>query len=375
MKISSLLLALLLVPAGASAQTTVVPFQPGLTASGITYYLPSTTLRFVVTATRTTHTPGPYATYAERFLDIHDAPLTTFDEWTLDDISLVAYGTPDVSQGYSIALNPKSLAPLVTLTADGILLAVNDETALPSPLPRASVIQLASTTAKPDEFLTPEILRATSMVKKAELAAQEIYDIRENRSLIAKGLADFNPTDGTQLQLMLSELDRSERGIMQQFIGTTQSARYTFTFDVTPQPSDPSSERTPQHTILFRFSRHLGVVDADDLAGEPFTLTVTDETTLPAPVIDPKTKKPVDPSSSKSKVSQDLRYRVPGRARISIEGNGAEHLSAISPIAQFGRVEHLGGELFKAGKVNTKVQLNAVTGNIEHITTEPVMNK
>lgn len=375
MKISSLLLALLLVPTGASAQTSVVPYRPGLTANGITYYLPSTALRFVVTATCTTHVPGPYAAYAERFLDIHDAPLTNYDEWTLDDIQLVTYGTPDTTQAYTIGLNPKSLAPLVTLTPDGLLLAVNDEVNFPTPLPRAEVTHLPSNMANPDDFLTPDILRATSMAKKAELAAQEIYDIRENRSLIAKGLADFNPTDGTQLGLMLSELERSERGLLQQFIGTTQSARHTFTFDVTPQAVNATADNRVTEEILFRFSRHLGVVDADDLAGEPFTLIVANETTLPEPAIDPKTKKPIDIDALNAKPSSDLRYRLPGRARLSVESAGKERFSAIVPVAQYGRVEHLGGELFKAAKVTTKVRLNSVTGNIEHITTEPIVGK
>lgn len=372
---ASLLLSLaLLSPSSAVAQTAVDTYKPGLTANGITYFLPSTTLRFVVTAMRTTHTPGPYAAYAERFLDIHDAPITAYDEWQIEGVDVVPYGTPDVSQAYTIALNSKSLAPLVTLTPEGILLAVNDEVQLPAQPPRAGIAPLPSSLASPENFLTPDILRATSMSKKAELAAQEIYDIRENRSLIAKGLADFNPTDGTQLGLMLSELERNEKGLMQLFTGTTASARCTFVFDVTPPPADPTVENASFNDVLFRFSRHLGVVDADDLAGDPYMVTIVNETTLPKPALDPKTGKPIA-QSPKSQHVQDLRYRVPGRARIDVACSDASLLSVNVPLAQFGRVEHLGGELFKAAKVTTKVRLNGVTGNIEHIQTTPIVGK
>lgn len=339
----------------AAAQTTVTPYTPGITPAGITYFLPKTSVRFIVKATRTTHFPGEYAAYAERYLGITDATLSEFDVWTLDDVSLVAFGTPDASQAYTIDLNPKSTAPLVTMTPDGRLLAINAETPLPAPLEGPKVEKVAAERIAAGDFFTPEMLRATSVAKKAELAAQEIYDIRENRGLIAKGQADFNPTDGTQLQLMLQELDRSERALTSLFTGHSQSEHHTFVIDYTPEKAVDGEQ-------LFRFSRHLGMVDADDLAGEPYLISVADETTLPAPVVDPK---------AKTKEVNDVRYRIPGRAHITLTTGQRTICEAAVPVAQFGRVEHLGGELFVAKKVTTHVRLNDVTGNIEHIDVVP----
>lgn len=338
----------------AKAQTSVTPYTPGISPAGITYFLPKTSVRFVIKATRTTRHPGEYAAYAERYLGLSDATLATFDEWTLDDVSLVAFGTPDTSQAFTIDLNPKSTAPLVTLTPDGRLLSINAETALPEPLEGASVEKIPAEQLAVAEHLTPEMLRATSISKKAELAAQEIYDIRENRALIAKGQADFNPTDGTQLQLMLHELDRSERALTSLFTGYSESERHTFVLDYTPEKAVSGEQ-------LFRFSRHLGLVDADDLAGEPYLITVVDETTLPAPVVDPK---------AKAKEVNDVRYRIPGRAHITLTTGQRTVYEAAVPIAQLGRVEHLGGELFVAKKGTVHVRLNDVTGNIEHIDIE-----
>lgn len=340
----------------ATAQTTVLPYQPGITPAGITYFLPKTSVRFVIKATRTHYTPGQFANYAERYLNVNDAPQTPYDVWTLDDIALVPYGIADTSQAYTIALNPKSTAPLVTLTPDGRLLAINAEVAQPAELPTASVTKEATTAINPNDYFTTDMLRATSMAKKAELAAQEIYDLRENRSLIAKGQADFNPTDGTQLQLMLQELDKNERALTMLFTGSSEVEHHTFVFDYTP-------EKVVNGDILFRFSRHLGLVDADDLAGEPYILYITDETTLPAPIVDPK---------SKAKEVLDVRYRIPGRARITLAAKEQTVFEAAFPVAQFGHTEHLGGELFVAKKVETHVQINAVTGNVEHIESLPV---
>lgn len=340
----------------ASAQTTVLPYQPGITPAGITYFLPKTSVRFVIKATRTHYTPGQFANYAERYLNVSDAPQTPYDVWTLDDIALVPFGTADTSQAYTIALNPKSTAPLVTLTPDGRLLAINADVDQPIDLPTASITKETVTSINPNDYFTTDMLRATSISKKAELAAQEIYDLRENRNLIAKGQADFNPTDGTQLQLMLSELDKNERALSMLFTGSSETEHHTYVIDYTP-------EKAVNGDLLFRFSRHLGLVDIDDLAGEPYTISVNDETTLPAPVVDPK---------AKVKEVLDVRYRIPGRARIALSTKQHVIFEASLPIAQFGHTEHLGGELFVAKKVETRVHLNAVTGNVEHIDSHPI---
>lgn len=340
----------------ATAQTNVLPYQPGITPAGITYFLPKTSVRFVIKATRTHYNPGQFANYAERYLNVSDAPQTPYDVWTLDDISVVPFGTADTSQAYTIALNPKSTAPLVTLTPDGRLLAINTEVPQPAELPTASVTKEPAASINPNDYFTTDMLRATSMAKKAEFAAQEIYDLRENRNLIAKGQADFNPTDGTQLQLMLAELDKNERALTMLFTGSSEVEHHTYVLDCTP-------EKAVNGDILFRFSRHLGLVDNDDLAGEPYILCIADETTLPAPVVDPK---------AKVKEVLDVRYRIPGRARISLFTKQQTVFEVSLPVAQFGHTEHLGGELFVAKKAETHVQLNAITGNVEHIESLPV---
>ena len=57
---------------------------------------------------------------------------------------------------------------------------------------------------------------------------------------------------------------------------------------------------------------------------------------------------------------------MPGEALVRIQQGQQIWVKDVLPVAQFGRVEHLGGILFDK-KFNTRVWLSAVTGNIEKI--------
>lgn len=350
----SVLLACL--ASSAHAQTSVVPFQPGVSPAGITYFLPQTSLRFLVTATCTTHHAGPYAQYAERFLGIAGVPTTDVDEWTLDSIEAIAYGTPDTAEAYTVALNPKSDAPLVTLTPAGLLLAINADVDYPALLPEGKTWDVGVDNPVASDHFSEDYMRAGSVVKKAQIVAEEIYDIREKRSLIAGGEADFNPTDGKQLQLMLERQDKKELALKSLFLGTESKKSHRYILDFTPLSS-------VSDYLLFRFSKYLGMVDTDDLSGEPYYLRLTDTTVLPEPA-------PVAQSKKAPKVVNDVRYRIPGKANVQLSNTKGKIFEQNFNIAQFGRVEHLGGELFNK-KFTTKVYFDAVTGNIRHIDMAP----
>ena len=188
----------------------------------------------------------------------------------------------------------------------------------------------------------------------AELTAAEIYDIRENRNLLTKGQADFMPKDGEQLRLMLANLDTQEKALLELFTGTKTSERHTFVFDICP-------EQAAGQTTLFAFSKYLGMVDVDDPAGTPFVLNIQK---LPSvkPVY-------VDNSGKQKKEVLDLRYVVPANVELSVTSGDEVWAKQVVPMAQFGQIEHLGGELFNK-KFTTHVQLSPVTGGIVNIEAE-----
>ena len=324
------------------AQTEVTSYTPGVTADGITYFLPNTSIRIVVNATKKHHIPGEFCEYADRYLHLKDVPQTPYDEWNINNIQLVAYGTADKNKAYSIKFKQKTSAPLVKLTPDGRLLSVNSTISDKDiTLPMPSVTPNNEKIIKGEDFKTEEILSAGSTSKMAELTANEIYDIRENRGLLTKGQADFMPKDGEQLKLMLANLDTQEEGLLQLFKGSTTSETHVFAFDITPTTNI-------EKQIVFNFSKYLGIVDNDDPAGVPYYISIKDLQTLPTATASTKGKQ--------KDSNEDLKYNIPSNAKVTIFTEQKEFVSQQIPMAQFGRVEN-----------TTHVQLSPITGNISKI--------
>ena len=126
------------------------------------------------------------------------------------------------------------------------------------------------------------------------------------------------------IETMIAQLDERENALLSLFLGTKSTEEHVFTLEVTPQ-------QTQQTLDLFRFSRYLGLVDANDVAGTPIQLQISDQATLPETEESPKKKKEVE----------DLRYRIPSNAAIRIFDESRVWFTGIVPIAQFGRIDTL----------------------------------
>lgn len=339
----------------ANAQTEVSPYEPGVTKEGVTYFLPKTGIHVTLTVKRDHFEPGEYCKYAERYLRLKNVTQQPYDEWKILKLEITTYGVADPSQAYSIKVKTKTSAPLVSLASDGRLLAINTTAAAIPPLSRPEIIKEEKKALNPADYKTGEILAAGSTTKMAELTANEIYDIRENRSMLTKGQADFMPQDGEQLRLMLMQLDANEEALLQLFKGTTTSETHIFTFDFVPEGNEELEEQ-----LLFRFSKHFGIVDKDDLSGTPFYIAIEDMHSLP----------PENATGTKNqKDKEDLRYTVPGKATVHILRDKEEIASQVITVAQLGRIEHLGGDLFNK-KYTTSVVLSPETGAIVKLNAE-----
>ena len=351
---TKLFLSLALCALSATAQTQIHPYEPGRTLEGITYFLPKTALHVVVTAKRTVYEPGEYAIYAERLLRLNDVVLEKEERWELQTITVSTYGVADSLRAYSIVHDLRTPVPFVRLAPDGRLLSINTEPLELEELEEPSVLDIKEAKLEAADFKTRDVLHAGSRLKMAELTANEIYDIRENRSLLVKGQADFMPSDGEQLRLMLETLDKQEEALLQLFKGSSSSQMHTFVLNYLP------SKDGVEHDVLFRFSKYLGLVEADNLAGEPYYIDVRDMKTLPAvKPIDPNDKKAIKKAQQTQQLG--LRYLLPGTAEIKIYDAYTSLATLQVPLSQFGRVEHLGGDLFNK-KMQTSVQLSPTTG-------------
>lgn len=348
-----------------AAQTVVTEYRPGVTAEGVTYFLPKTGLHIVVKATKKTFIPGECCQYAERYLRLADVPQQQYDEWTLQGISVEPYAEADVRRAYSIKLKPKTTAPFATLAADGRLLAINCDDVVEEDCvltgPSSRVTKPSDEDAR--HFKSEAILAAGSKSKMAEIAASEIYDIRESRSLLSKGQADFMPQDGEQLRLMLANLDKQEAGLLRLFTGTTIEEEHVQAFDYMP-------EQAGDKIVLCRFSKYIGLVDADNLAGEPVYISLKPQLT---PQAEPEESTDESVTSKKASAKEtpffDVRYAVPAKTAVNITYQGGALAQFTLPMPQFGRVETLGAELFNK-KIPTHVLFSPETGGILKITTD-----
>lgn len=340
------------IPHTAAAQTQVSPFVPGSTIEGVCYYLPRTALRIAVTVERERQIPGELNQYAFKYMRINDAPSEPSERWSITDIQLHPYGVPDKAKAYSIALKGRTVAPLVSLSSEGIILGINadiTETLMPA-LPQGKA---APTPCDPRKLMNREMLQATSPSKLAELVAQEIYDIRESRNALIRGEADNTPKDGEQLKLMINKLDEQEAAYTSLFCGTVMKSTHVFTLQYTPDAQH-------DQTVLFRFSSKLGPLAHDDLAGEPVYVRVKCAETLPPVVHDERA------DAKKAKMQQGVYYNVPVLTNIDVFTPQQKYASLSVPMAQFGRTEILSNTMFDK-KTTTQVTFFQSTGAVKDI--------
>lgn len=349
MKKNLILAAALLTTLTATAQTEVTVGVMRGKDYGVTYMLPKTELEIVLQITRHTYTPGVFCQYAGRYLQQKQVSTEPEEHWTLDNIQLNTVGTPDREHVYFVKLKDKTVAPLMELTEDGIVRSINlPFSGTPAKQPENTVNRQEKQLPDPNKFLTEEILLAGSTAKKAELVAKEIYLMRESRNDLLRGDAENTPQDGMQLKLMLDNLEEQEQALTEMFTGHTTKQTKNVSIRITPAEM--------KDKVAFRFSQKLGLLDKDNLAGEPYYLTITNLNTPSLP--------PVEETDSKKKDElEGVAYNLPGRAKITLKQGNHTLLETETPLTQFGTIEYLAPALFNKNSTTT-VLFDTTTGGL-----------
>ena len=343
-------------PLLSGAQTQLSQYKPGVTTDGAVYFLPKTGISVQVLVEKTTYQPGEFSRYAQRFLRRSDISQEPSVSHRIISIEQVPFAIADTLKGYAVKFNAKTVAANVTLADDGRLLAINAEPLkaepakpLFKPAPRPAPVN-------PRQYMSEEILSCGSTAKMAELTAHEVYDLRENRSLLIKGQADFMPKDAGQMQLMLNHLDEQEQALSSMFVGTTVCDTTLHVITVVPDGSF-------QRQLLFRLSQVNGLVDIDDLSGTPYYISIEDLKTVPPIDVEAALK------TKKKQFESGIYVNVPGRMRSTLF-EGINQLQAVDlPAPQFGNVELLSADLFNK-RYTTHLWLNALTGAVERLEAE-----
>ena len=341
------LLSALLFSVSAIAQTEVTAGVTRGKDYGVTYVLPKTEIELTVQATKHTYTPGEFSKYAERYLRLNNVSSEPETYWTLDKMQTEVIGVPDKENVYFVKMKDKTVAPLIELSKDGIVYSINmplgsgQKKAAPA-TPKAAD---NAPNVNPRSFLTEEILMANSTAKMAELVAKEIYNIRESKNALLRGESDNMPKDGAQLKLMLDNLTLQERAMTEMFAGKVTTEEKIYTIRIVPKEM--------KHEVAFRFSKKLGVVANNDLAGTPFYISLKDLKSVKIPQEDDKKKKDLD----------GIAYNVPGQAMVTLTDGKKKLYEGELPITQFGVIEYLAPVLFNKNST-IKVYFDPNTGGL-----------
>lgn len=354
MRYTTIFAAALLAILPATAQNTQ-KFNIGKVEDyGLTYSLPRTAVDVTVEAEFTERKPGEFHNYARRYLNISDAIVEPSVEVKVNTVVVDTHGVADDANRWSVKF--KSGAPMYAiLDPKGALLSLNTEQTV---TPQAAALPVARE-AQPTplevpaarEAMTEEMIRSASMSKRAELAARRIFELRQMRSDLMAGQADNTPPDGLSLQLALDNISAQEAALTAMFAGTVKNYTRVATASMVPAGGDESESK-----ILLRLSPMDGFVAADDLSGEPISVTVsvTEHATLPLN----------EKGEQKRFPKNGVAYNLPGTAKVSVSYRDQVVATESVQLSQAGVVFGLDPDLFSDKKAPSRLQLNPTTGAV-----------
>jgi hypothetical protein len=317
--------------------------------SGYIYTLPKTRITVEITTTTTKETPGKYFAYAERYLGLTNVCTQEKSNSEIASINIKTEAIPDTKNTFMIYEMPVIKGDAnVLLTKEGFLKSVNGNTEF-IPEQKKEIFRKKMVKRSGDfktmesSIVTREMQQSSSTARIAELAANEIFNIRENRKNLLTQDVDKAPSDGQSYEIVLSELNRMEKYYTELFTGKKDQVKNTYTFVYEPENNIES--------ILFRFSKAQGVVDKSDLSGNPVYINISKQQVIEKPQIN-KGK------SKKEETNAGLYYRIPGKASVKItDGINILKESELT-IAQFGQIFNLPAKNYKS------IELCPLTGNL-----------
>lgn len=354
LKIFTILFAAATMTAG--AQSTQKLNANKASEYGLIYSLPTTVLDVTLEAERVVRRPGEFYKYAKKYLSTDNAISAPSEEWSLKSVTVVPRGVADADEKYLMQFKSGS-SPFLVINAEGLPVALNTESVLaeePVSVPVAVGPQptpLDVPAAR--QAVTEEMHQSQSTAKRAELAAAQIYALRQSRNDYITGQADNMP-DGEALRLILDNLTAQEAALTAMFLGTEQRSTDVATFTYVP---DGEAVRD----VVARLSSFKGIVDADDLSGDPvyLTLNVVERGALPVN----------DKGEEKKFPKGGVAYRIPGAASVTLTFDGRELYSSVVSVAQFGPVFGLDPSLFTDKKAPAYLLLDPATGAIRELGT------
>lgn len=342
--------------AGANAQTSQKLTAGKANEYGLIYSLPLTALDIYIEAELTEEHPGEFHNYARRWLS--NAEAITEDRLSagLRSIVIAPRGIAN-DKDRQLAQFKSGTSAFINLTPDNLPLAINTDEIYELPVHQIPQAREAGPSPLEGEgarqAVTLDMARSASISKKAELASQRIFELRETRNDILSGQAENPPADGTAMQLVLENLAAQEAALTAMFLGTKSTRTVVEKVTVVPDSADVDGR------VIARLSAVDGIVDADNLSGAPITIDIQ--------VIE-QGKLPVnDKGEAKSFPKGGVAYCVPGLAHVRVNYAGRTVATADIPMSQLGVVFGLNPSLFTDKKEPYKAVFDPTTGAVVNL--------
>lgn len=326
---------------------------------GLIYTLPLTAFEVTIAVEKTVKTPGEHYQYARKYLNA-DPIMKPSVAWRITEAVINPIAIADEEERY-LANFKGGTGTFMMLSDSNFPISVNDEDYSPeirlAELPKPVAAE-PTVLQKPiaQQAITPEMIQSKSSAKRAELAAEKIYELRTNRNEIISGQADAMPSDGAAMKLALDQLSAQEEALTAMFLGTVQTSVEVRTYTVYV-PDEGEDARM----VVARLSALDGLVAADDLSGDPIYVEITPVSRGELPV----NEKGVTKTFPKGGVA----YRIPGSARVSLSYEGRTLAEKEFDVAQYGVVFGLDPALFTNKREPAYLHFNPLTGAVRELGT------
>lgn len=350
--------AIALLPAAAQSTTKFTASKAN--DYGIVYSLPLTVLDITIETERSQLTPGEFYNYANRNLNIANAITKPASKAAIKSVTITPKGVQDASTQWLMQFKGAQPGVFVMLNEQAVPVAINIEEVPASAAPALPVAKAAEPTPletpAASQAVTQEMTLCTNTSRRAQLATERIFELREQRNDLIAGNADNTPPDGKAMQLALDNLAAQEAALTAMFAGTdkrwTEVNTITFTPDSTVETSG---------TVVARLSPTDGIVDADDLSGEPIYLSIAIVSEGECPVDDKGREKPFPKGG--------VAYNIPGVAEVAVKHQGRTIASKRVPMAQLGITHGLDPKIFTDKTAPASLILDPTTGAIVSLAT------
>lgn len=322
---------------------------------GIVYTLPSTVLDITIETELTVKTPGEFYKYAKKYFNIDNPIAKPSRSIDVKSVTVNTRGVAEPGERYLLTLK-SSAAPFMMLNSEGMPLSINTERTASASSVELPVAQPALPTpletAAAQQALGEEISQSQSVAKRAELAAAHIFELRQSRTDLITGQADQMPPDGKAMQLVLDNINAQEAALMAMFTGTVQTSTDVYTITVNP-------DEEVSDMIIARVSALDGIVDSNDLSGDPvyLSIAITDRGKLPVN----------DKGATIEAPKNGIAYRIPGKAQVTVSFNGKVLADDKFDIAQYGIIYALKPNSFTDRKAPAYAIFDPTTGALVEI--------